>query len=110
MNVARQSPRVEEDGTLRWYAGDTFTLTLRFELVDLNDNPIEPNPTDKIRVEFKNNKDEVVATFEETGASRIDIVMNQETSNKFKEGVYSILVKYNAEYVTTLFHHHLTVF
>ena len=102
MNVARQSPRVEEDGTLRWYAGDTFTLTLKFELVDLNDAQINPNPTDKIYVEFKNSKDEVVATFEETGASRIDIVMNQETSNKFKEGVYSILVKFNAEYVTTL--------
>ena len=102
MNVARQSPRVEEDGTLRWYAGDTFTMTLNFELVDLNDAAINPNPTDKIHVEFKNNKDEVVATFEETGTSRIDIVMNQETSNKFKEGVYSILVKYNGEYVTTL--------
>ena len=102
MNPAKQSPRLEEDGSLRWYAGDTFTMTLNFELVDVNDNPIYPEASDKIYVEFKNDKNEVLVSFEETGYSSIDIRMTQELSNKFKEGVYSILVKFNSEYVTTL--------
>ena len=34
MNPAKQSPRMETDGTLRWYAGDTFSLTFNFTLRD----------------------------------------------------------------------------
>ena len=40
MKVAEQSPRICKDGSIRWYAGDTFVLTLVFNITDENGNPI----------------------------------------------------------------------
>ena len=102
MLPAKQSPRMEQDGTLRWYAGDTFSLTFIFTLKDSGGNPISPSQTDKIKVEFKDNKLETIQEFESTGSASITMNFTQEISNKFPEGVYAILVKFNADYVTTL--------
>ena len=102
MNAAKQSPRMEQDGTLRWYAGDTFSLTFNFTLKDAGGNPISPSVTDKIEVAFKDQTGETIQEFESTGSASITLNFTQEVSNKFPEGVYSILVKFNADYVTTL--------
>ena len=102
MNPAKQSPRMETDGTLRWYAGDTFSLTFNFTLKDAGGNPISAQPTDKIKVTFKDYNQTTVQEFETTGSSSITIVLTDAISAKFPEGVYSILVKFNADYVTTL--------
>lgn len=102
MNPAKQSPRMESDGTLRWYAGDTFSLTFNFTLKDSGGNPISPSVSDTIKVTFKDKELETIHEFTATGSSSITMNFTQEISNKFKEGVYSILVKFNADYVTTL--------
>ena len=102
MNAAKQSPRMENDGTLRWYAGDTFTLTFNFTLKDAGGNIITPEPTDTITVKFSNSKNELIHEFENTGASTIDLVFTEAISQKFIEGVYRILVKFNSDNVTTL--------
>ena len=102
MNAAKQSPRMEQDGTLRWYAGDTFTLTFAFNLKDDQGNPITINPTDELEVKFSNLKGEELASFSITGQSSIDLVFTEQISVKFPEGVYSVLAKFNATNVTTL--------
>ena len=102
MNPAKQSPRMEQDGTLRWYASDTFSLTFNFTLKDASGNPISAGPTDTITVTFKNEKLETVHEFTATGASSITMYFSDAITSNFPEGVYSILVKFNADYVTTL--------
>ena len=101
MNPAKQSPRMETDGTLRWYAGDTFSLTFNFTLKDSGGTPIPAQPSDKIKVSFCKDGT-AIQEFESTGSSSITLNFTQEISNKFPEGVYAILVKFNADYVTTL--------
>lgn len=102
MNPAKQSPRMESDGTLRWYAGDTFSLTFNFTLKDGSGNPISVNPSDKINIKFSDFNGNLVHEFESTGTASPTIVVTDEISAKFPEGVYSILVKFNATNVTTL--------
>ena len=101
MNPAKQSPRMETDGTLRWYAGDTFSLTFNFTLKDGSGNPISINPTDRINIQFRNSSG-VIHEFESTGTASPTINITQEISNKFPEGVYGILIKFNSTNVTTL--------
>ncbi len=102
MNPAKQSPRIESDGTLRWYAGDTFSLTFNFTLKDSGGNVISPEANDTITVYFKDRNLETLATFTSTGSSSITMVFDAAKSALFPEGVYSVLVKFNAGYVTTL--------
>lgn len=102
MNPAKQSPRMENDGTLRWYAGDTFSLTFNFTLKDSSGSPIPISPSDKISIKFFDFNQNLVHEFESTGTASPTIVITDEISAKFIEGVYSILVKFNATNVTTL--------
>ena len=102
MNAAKQSPRMESDGTLRWYAGDTFTLTLAFTLKDSGGSIITPAATDVINVKFFTKTGTQVHEFSNTGSATIDLVFTDAISAKFPEGVYSILVKFNSDNVTTL--------
>ena len=102
MNPAKQSPRMETDGTLRWYAGDTFALTFNFTLKDAGGNPITIDPADRINIKFFDYNSNLVHEFEFTGTSSPTLNFTDEISAKFKEGVYSILVKFNSTNVTTL--------
>ena len=102
MNPAKQSPRMETDGTLRWYAGDTFSLTFNFTLKDGGGVPIPIAGTDKINIKFFDFNNTLVHEFEETGTASPTLVFTDAISAKFPEGVYSILVKFNATNVTTL--------
>ena len=102
MNAAKQSPIMETDGTLRWYAGDTFTLTLAFTLKDAGGSVITPSQTDTITVKFFDKTMAAIQEFSNTGSATIDLVFTDSISAKFPEGVYSILVKFNSDNVTTL--------
>lgn len=102
MNSAKQSPRIEEDGSLRWYEGDTFSLTFNFTLKNASGNPISINPSDVINFKFTNSKKEVVHEFTFTGTASPTLNFTEEISNKFKEGVYRVMAKFNATNVTTL--------
>lgn len=102
MKLAEQSPRIASDGTIRWYHGDTFILTLVFHLKDVEGNDILPKPTDKIEVFFKDYKNEIVAQFSQMGTSSIDINVDSGTSGRFIEGVYTINARLNGGFVTTL--------
>lgn len=104
MRPAKQSPRLCDDGTMRWYCGDTFKMTFVFNLKDSGGHIIDPLPTDVITLIFKDYKNEVVAEFSSTGVNSIDVDMTSSLTERFPEGVYSIVAKFNSEYVTTLLH------
>lgn len=102
MRVAEQSPRIAQDGSIRWYHGDTFILTLVFHLKDVDGNPIVATPTDKIEVFFKDYKNEVIAQYQVLGTTTIDMNIDQGTSGRFIEEVYTINARFNGGFVTTL--------
>ncbi|HNZ77233.1 MAG TPA: hypothetical protein PLE59_01000 [Bacteroidales bacterium] len=109
MHVAEQSSRVCKDGSLRWYAGDTFLIVFDFHLQDASGEPVEISPTDVAEVCFRDYKNEVVAKFTETGSSAIEVGMTSEISARFKAGVYAIDVRLNGTYVTTIMHNNRVV-
>jgi len=102
MNPAKQSPRMESDGTLRWYAGDTFSLTFAFTLKDASGEPIPVSPTDRITIAFEDRKGAKVAEFESVGTASPTITIDAQKTANFPEGVYGILAKFNSDNVTTL--------
>ena len=101
MTSAKQSPRIEKDGSLRWYEGDTFSLTFNFSLKDVNGDTVGIKPTDRIVFQFKDEKN-VIQEFESTGTASPVLELTQEISNKFKEGRYFLEARFNSENVTTL--------
>lgn len=102
MHVAEQSPRICKDGSLRWYAGDTFVITFDFHIQDASGDPIEILPTDVAEVSFRDFRNEVLATFTATGTTEVEVDMTEEISAKFTEGVYAIDARFNGEFVTTI--------
>lgn len=109
MQAAKQSPRLCDDGTLRWYCGDTFSMTFVFTLKDEGGSIITPNPTDQIKITFKDNKNNVVQEFTSTGSNEITINITDSVTALFTEGVYNIIAKFNSDYVTTLLHNNKVV-
>ncbi len=101
MKAAKRSPRIEDDGSLRWYAGDTFSLTFNFILKDINGNNISISPNDRITIQFRDSRS-VIHEFQSLGTASPTVIFNEEISNKFVEGVYSICAKFNSNNVTTL--------
>ena len=69
---------------------------------DSGGQPIPAQPSDTIKVTFRDYNGNTVHEFTATGSASITLNVTQEISNKFPEGVYAILVKFNGEYVTTL--------
>lgn len=102
MKVAEQSPRIEKDGSIRWYYGDTFVITLIFRFVDEEGHEIEPKENDTLEVIIKDYKNDIVASFTSIGKSTVDINMTKEITKELIEGVYAMDVKYNGTFVTTL--------
>jgi hypothetical protein len=48
---AKPSPRIA-GGVLRWYAGDTFSVTLALELRDQDGDPVTVGASDSLTVSF----------------------------------------------------------
>lgn len=109
MRPAKQSPRTCDDGTLRWYCGDTFSITFVFTLKDAEGNPITPSATDKITIQFNDLHDQLIKEFSSTGSNQVVVNFTSETTQLFKEGVYNIVAKFNSDYVTTLLHNNKVI-
>jgi len=104
MYPAKQSPRTCDDGTLRWYCGDTFSILFNFIFKDASGYPIQPQATDSIDIIFRNSKNQVVKSYHAVGTSTVDVNVDATTTVLFPEGVYDIEAKFNGDYVTTLLH------
>ncbi|MFA6661412.1 MAG: hypothetical protein WCS56_00095 [Bacilli bacterium] len=109
MKVAEQLPRICKDGSIRWYHGDTFILTLSFHLKDSCEIEIIPTVTDKIEVFVKDYKNEVMATFSVLGSTDIDINITEDVSNRLIEGVYTLNARFNGTFITTLINNNKVV-
>lgn len=66
--AARPSPRVA-GGVLRWYAGDTFKVTLRLELQDQDGEAVTVGADDSVTVRFYDEQNAPVHTFSFTGVT-----------------------------------------
>ena len=108
MKAAKQSPRIESDGSLRWYEGDTFSLTFNFVLKDISGDVISIKPTDVIKIQFRDDKN-VIQEFSQAGTASPTIEFTEEISNKFKAGTYRIIARFNSSNVTTILKDNLAV-
>ena len=59
---AKPSPRIA-GGVLRWYAGDTFSVTLALELRDQDGDPVTVGASDSLTVSFFDASHAPVHTF-----------------------------------------------
>lgn len=91
--AAKQSPRIE-NGVLHWYAGDTFTIYLEFELEDQDGEEVILGENDIAKIEFFDSKEDTVKVFEfeSPNGNTVGLVFDKETTELFPKGRY----RYNA--------------
>lgn len=101
--VARPSPRVA-GGVLRWYAGDTFKVTLRLELQDQDGEAVTVGADDSVTVRFSDEQNAPVHTFSFTGVTGncVTLVFDETVSAKFPQGAYRYDILYTHGDKTTL--------
>ena len=89
--AARPSPRVA-GGVLRWYAGDTFTITLRLELQDQDGEAVTVGADDSVTVRFSDEQHAPVHTFSFTGVTGncVTLGFDETVSAKFPHGGVSL--------------------
>lgn len=99
--TAKKSPRIE-DGVIKWYEGDTFTLALIIKIRD-DDGPIDISNTDIILCKFYNDTGNV-ETLEFTNIEDNVIYINVDDTltKKFPQGLYKYDIVYVNENKTTL--------
>ena len=104
LKCAEQSPRICDDGTIRWYEGDTFNLEFDLTFTDEAGNELPVEANDKVSICFKNIANEIVYEYEVIGTNILNININEEVTKKFKIGDYRYCVRRNAQYITTVIH------
>lgn len=96
---AKESPRFDDEkDILYWYAGDAFTVTWVFKLLDEESGEIhEYAPDDRMFFTFHDAKKHLVHMFECVDIQGCELQTNftPEISMKFKPGFYTYCVKYN---------------
>jgi hypothetical protein len=103
IKVAQPSPRVCEDGTIRWYAGDTFEIEFDLSFVDDFGEHVDILPTDEISICIFQNKG--MSPIYETsviGESKLIFAVDEELTKQFPSGEYFYNVRRNSVYITTI--------
>lgn len=100
---ARPSPRIDR-GVLCWYEGDTFEITLRFDLHDQDGETVEMQTGDSVAVTFLDDTRKTVQTFnfEAVEDNRVTLVFDAAVSANFPRGKYTYDVRYTHGDKTTL--------
>ena len=91
--AAKPSPRIA-GGVLRWYAGDTFSVTLALELRDQDGEAVAVGASDSLTVRFFDEAHAPVHTFQ------FDSVTDGQA--KFPKGAYFYDILYTHGDKTTL--------
>lgn len=102
IKCAEQSPRICSDGSIRWYEGDTFELEFNFTFKDENGFNVEVLPNDEISICFRDICNDVIYETSVIGTTTLTVVIDSETSSKFKVGRYKYCVKRISNFVTTV--------
>lgn len=101
---AKQSPRIETDGSIRYYCNDTFELGIKITLKNEDDVPIPLEDGDIVRIDFRTKSGTHIKTFEFTSFDddTVMLVFDDETSALFKVGYYYYDITHEREYRRTL--------
>lgn len=103
---AKVSPRVESDGSIRWYYGDTFKLDLQIKIIDKDSGEIiDLQNGDTITVTVYTSGHTVVKefVFTEFEDNIVTLDFDKETTAKFeKKQLYLYDVTHEREYLRTL--------
>ncbi len=101
--AARPSPRIA-GGALRWYAGDTFSLTLQLELMDQDGEAVAIGASDSVTVSFYDETRAEVHTFTASGVTDgcVKLTFDDTVSGKFRKGSYTYDILYTHGEKTTL--------
>ena len=101
--AAKPSPRIES-GVMRWYAGDTFSVTLVPELRDQDGEAVTIGASDSLTVRFFDASHEPVHTFQFDGMTdgRAMMTFDGTVSAKFPKGAYYYDTVYTHGEKTTL--------
>ncbi len=102
VKCAEQSPRICDDGSIRWYEGDTFIIEFDFTFKDDTDTEIEIQPTDKVTICFTDLQGNILHTTEVVGTSTLEVEINDEATALFKKGKYNYCVRRVSQYRTTV--------
>lgn len=103
IKCAEQSPRICEDGTIKWYEGDTFQLEFDYTFTDENGNVIAAGPDDKIRIYFTSKASLLnVYEAEVVGTNKLLVNVDEDVTKLFKAGEYEYNVRREAQFITTL--------
>ena len=86
---AKPSPRIA-GGVLRWYAGDTFSVTLALELRDQDGDPVTVGASDSLTVSFFDASHAPVHTFQfdRVTGGQATLTFDDTVSGKFTKGAY----------------------
>ena len=100
---AKPSPRIA-GGVLRWYAGDTFSVTLALELRDQDGETVSVGASDSLTVSFFDASHTPVHTFQFDGMTdgRAMMTFDGTVSAKFPKGAYYYDIVYTHGEKTTL--------
>lgn len=102
IKCAEKSPRICKDGSIRWYAGDTFILHFNLEFSDDDGNNVPTNSSDEITICFRDALNNVVHEEKVVGTNVLTLNIDEETTKSFKQGEYHYCVRRNADFITTL--------
>ena len=100
---AKPSPRIA-GGVLRWYAGDTFSVTLALELRDQDGDPVTVGASDSLTVSFFDASHAPVHTFQFDRVENDQVTLNFDATvtAKFTKGKYTYDIRYTHGDKTTL--------
>lgn len=100
---AKPSPRIA-GGVLRWYAGDTFSVTLALELRDQDGETVSVGASDSLTVSFFDASHTPVHTFQfdRVTGGQATLTFDDTVSAKFPRGAYFYDILYTHGDKTTL--------
>lgn len=100
---AKPSPRIE-NGVLKWYVGDTFTIQLELELTDQDGEEIVIGEEDTVTVKFIDDELNTVKEFNcsEIPNNTIELAFDEDVTALFHKGKYSYDIYYSGENRTTI--------
>ena len=101
--AAKPSPR-SAGGVLRWYAGDTFSVTLALELRDQDGEAVAVGASDSLTVRFFDEAHTPVHTFQFDSVTdgQAKLTFDDTVSAKFPKGAYFYDILYTHGDKTTL--------
>lgn len=107
MNIAKPSPRIEKDGSLRWYEGNTFKLTFELTLLDSAGQTIPFLQTDEIVVNFVTSPPEQATLvhsfwFNNLKTNQITMNFSKAITKNFIAGEYEIGITKNGAFTQTI--------